>query len=98
MGWLLDVCALRKLGPWCLLLLAFTSALTAKGQEVPQSQALVPITIARTAGHEDGEARLVEKDKNGKTKIRKVAPHAVSAWRVRGPYGALVVVVQPARG
>jgi hypothetical protein len=54
-----------------------------------------PITIVRKPGHEDGEAQIPEP---GKKKPRKIAPHAVAAWRVRGGDGALVVVLQPAKG
>ena len=58
------------------------------GQERP-AVSLTPITIVRKPGHEDGQAQMVEKGK-----IRKIAPHAVMAWRVRGGEGALVVVLQ----
>lgn len=54
---------------------------------------LSPITIVRKPGHEDGQTQMVEKGK-----IRKIAPHAVAAWRVRGDAGALVVVLQPEKG
>lgn len=56
---------------------------------------LAPISIVRKPGHEDGEARIAATGPKGKP--RKIAPHAVAAWRVRGEYGALVIVVQPAK-
>jgi len=49
----------------------------------------VPITIVHKPGSRDGQAQYVE---NGK--IRKIAPHAVAAWRVRGGEGALVIVLE----
>jgi hypothetical protein len=55
--------------------------------------ALAPITIVRKPGHEDGQAQMVEKGK-----VRKIAPHAVAAWRVRGEDGALLLILQPAKG
>jgi hypothetical protein len=50
------------------------------------------ITIVRKRGHEDGEAQIKV---NGK--VRKVSPHAVAAYTVRGGEGALVIVLQPAK-
>lgn len=47
-----------------------------------------PITIERKPGHADGEAQYLEKGK-----VRKVAAHAVAAWRVRAGEGALVIVL-----
>jgi hypothetical protein len=71
----------------------------ARGQQSGTAlQPIAPITIKRKPGQSAGEAQILEKGKDGKTKVRKVAPHAVAAWRVRGIYGALVVVVQPAKG
>jgi opacity protein-like surface antigen len=58
-------------------------------------EAATPITIVRKPGHEDGLAQIVEK---GKKKPQKIAPHAVAAWRARGVDGALVIVLQPAKG
>ncbi|WP_035346949.1 LssY C-terminal domain-containing protein [Edaphobacter aggregans] len=85
-----------------LLLAAGAASLCARAQSPSATQplsaapeAVTPITIVRQAGHEDGVAQIVEK---GKKKPRKIAPHAVSAWRVRGGDGALVVVLQPAKG
>jgi len=57
------------------------------------SVSLSPITIERKPGNEDGQAQMMEKGK-----VRKIAPHAVAAWRVRGDVGALIVVLQPAKG
>ena len=51
------------------------------------------ITIVRKPGQEDGEAEMTV---NGK--VRKIAPHAVEAWKVRGGAGALVLVVDPPKG
>jgi LssY C-terminus len=99
MSGLQDLCRRWKIAPGFLLLLALLAADRAKGQQAEvESKKLVPITIKRQPGHEAGEAQIVENDKNGKPTARKVAPNAVSAWRVRGSYGALVVVVQPAKG
>ncbi|MBS1800242.1 MAG: LssY C-terminal domain-containing protein [Acidobacteria bacterium] len=56
---------------------------------------LAPITIVRKPGHEDGEAQMPGEKKG---KVRKIAPHAVAAWRVRGDAGALILVLQPAKG
>ena len=63
-------------------------------QAAKPSAPLAPITIVRKPGHEDGEAQMVDE----KGKVHKIAPHAVAAQRVRGDVGALVVVVQPAKG
>ncbi len=54
---------------------------------------LEPISIVRKPGQEDGEAQIA--GSGPKAKPRKIAPHAVAAWRVRGPYAALVIVVEP---
>lgn len=51
------------------------------------------ITIARKPGQEGGEAQMTA---NGK--VRKIAPHAVQAWKVRDGAGALVLVAEPAKG
>jgi len=51
------------------------------------------ITISRKPGHEDGEAQMIV---NGK--VRKISPHAVAAYTVREGEGALVIVLQPAKG
>ena len=50
------------------------------------------ITIVRKPGEEAGEAEMTA---NGK--VRKIAPHAVEAWKVRDGAGALVLVVVPAK-
>jgi hypothetical protein len=63
----------------------------ASGQK--SSTPLAPITIERKPGHEDGEAQMVE---NGK--VRKIAPHAVAAWRVRGDEAVLIAILEPAKG
>ncbi len=93
--WSQDVVDLRRvracsLWHWLLTGLLLTSFMHA--QQKP-SAALSPITIARKPGHEDGQAQITEK---GKT--RKITPHAVAAWRVRGEDGALVLVLQPSKG
>jgi hypothetical protein len=51
------------------------------------------ITIVRKSGHEDGEAQMKV---NGK--VRKISPHAVAAYTVREGEGALVIVLQRAKG
>ena len=51
-----------------------------------------PITIARKPGHEDGMAQMLVEGK-----VRKISPHAVAAFTVRGGAGALVIVLQPAK-
>jgi opacity protein-like surface antigen len=52
-----------------------------------------PITITRKPGMEDGEAQMTVKGK-----VRKISPHAVAAFNVRGGEGALVLVLVPAKG
>ncbi len=99
MSGLQALCRRWKAVPGFLLLLALLATDRAKAQQAEtESKKLVPITIKRQPGHEAGEAQIIEKDQSGKAKTQRVAPHAVSAWRVRGIYGALVVVVQPAKG
>lgn len=73
----------------------FAVALHSSAQATKTDAATVPpeITIARQPGHDDGTAQMVVK-----RKVRKVAPHAVAAWRVRGGEGALIIVLQPAKG
>ena len=44
-----------------------------------QNTASAPITIVRRPGHEDGMAQMMVKGK-----VRKISPHAVEAWTVRG--------------
>ena len=51
------------------------------------------ITIAHKPGQEGGEAEMTVKGK-----VRKIAPHAVEAWKVREGAGALVLVVVPPKG
>lgn len=60
-----------------------------RSQENPST---APITIVRKPGHEDGQAQMVDKGK-----VRKIAPHAVAAWKVRGGEGALILILQPAK-
>jgi opacity protein-like surface antigen len=52
-----------------------------------------PITIVRKPGQEDGEAQMTV---NGK--VRRIAPHAVEAFKVRGGEGALILIMEPAKG
>src|ERR1700761_4137330 len=52
-----------------------------------------PIVIVRRAGKEDGEAQMTVKGK-----VRKISPHAVAAFRVRGGQGALIIGLEPAKG
>jgi hypothetical protein len=57
------------------------------------------ITIDRKPGHEDGEAQMIVKGKApAADKVRKISPHAVEAFTVRGGEAALIVVLQPAKG
>ena len=58
-----------------------------------QNTASAPITIVRRPGHEDGMAQMMVKGK-----VRKISPHAVEAWTVRGGEGALIIGLQPAKG
>jgi hypothetical protein len=58
-----------------------------------QNAATAPITIVRRPGQEDGMAQMVVKGK-----VRKISPHAVEAWTVRGGEGALIIGLQPAKG
>lgn len=51
------------------------------------------ITIARKPGQQDGQAQMIVKGK-----VRKIAPHAVAAWTVKGGEGALLIVLQSAKG
>src|SRR6201996_2727628 len=65
-----------------------------KGTAKPVGPAVTSdITIVRKPGQEDGEAQMTV---NGK--VRKIAPHAVEAWKVRDGEAALVLVLQPPRG
>ena len=74
---------------WSLILFFLASS-----SQAQQSNADVsPITIVRKPGHEDGQAQMVV---NGK--VRKISPHAVGAFVVRGGDGALVIGLQPAKG
>lgn len=76
---------------WFLLGLLMTPA--TRAQQKSSTDTPSPITITRKPGHEDGQAQMME---NGK--VRKITQHAMAAWRVRGDAGALVVVLQPAKG
>ncbi|MEG9437046.1 LssY C-terminal domain-containing protein [Edaphobacter sp. HDX4] len=71
---------------WCSLVTEF-SVLPVTAQQHHSASSISPITIVRKPGHTSGEAQIVE---NGK--VRKISPHAVAAWRVRGGEGALVIV------
>jgi hypothetical protein len=51
------------------------------------------ITITHKPGQEGGEAEMTV---NGK--VRKIAPHAVEAWKVRDGAAALVLVVESPKG
>jgi hypothetical protein len=77
-----------RVGLWFLL--GFLMAPVGHAQQ-ESVEAPAPITIARKPGHVDGEAQIVEKGK----KPRKIAPHALAAWRVRDGAGALVIVSGP---
>ena len=52
-----------------------------------------PVTIARKPGSDEGEAQMVIDGK-----VRKIAAHAVEAWKVRGGEAALVMVHEKAKG
>jgi hypothetical protein len=52
-----------------------------------------PVTIAHKPGTDEGEAQMVIDGK-----VRKIAAHAVEAWKVRGGEAALVVVHEKAKG
>lgn len=67
--------------------LAGCLVLPVTAQQHKIASSISPITIVRKPGHASGEAQFIE---NGKT--RKITPHAVAAWRVRGGEGALVIV------
>lgn len=62
----------------------------AKAQQGHAAQS--SITVVRKPGREDGEAQMIVMGK-----IRKIAPHAVATWLVRGGEGALILVLQPAK-
>ena len=87
--------ALLRWNGWRWLLVAVTVVPCRAAQTQKAATELAPVTIVRKPGHEDGEAQIMEK---GKKKPSKIAPHAVSAWRVRGDEAVLVVVLQPAKG
>jgi opacity protein-like surface antigen len=69
--------------------------LTTAAEPAKHEAPLPPITVVSKPGQEGGEAQIAATGPKGKP--RKIAPHAVAAWRVRGPYGALVIVVEPAK-
>lgn len=92
----------RRLLLLSVLLISFAQAqepterrpLTTGGPtEAKPAAPLAPITIVRKPGHEDGQAQMI----GAKGKVRKIAPHAMAAWRVRGEDGALVIVVEAAK-
>jgi len=89
----------QRLQRWFLpvLLISFlvSSELGLAAQQTKPAAAK-EITIVRKPGHEDGEAQIPGGKKDGKP--RKIAPHAVAAWLVRGDEGALVLILQPAKG
>jgi len=75
-----------------------TAGQTGSGQDKRAATAVTAaassdITIVRKPGSEGGEAEMTV---NGK--VRKIAPHAVEAWKVRDGEGALVLVVEPPKG
>jgi LssY C-terminus len=76
---------------WIGLSLTIFSALSAEAQQ--KDADVSPITIVRKPGMEDGEAQMTVKGK-----IRKISPHAVAAFNARGGEGALILVLQPAKG
>lgn len=82
-----------KLGyfPICLWFLSGFLIVSAGYAQQRASSTETPITIVRKPGNVDGEAQIVEPGK----KPRKIAPHALAAWRVRDGSGALVIVSGP---
>ncbi|CAN5747568.1 hypothetical protein BH10ACI4_BH10ACI4_00760 [soil metagenome] len=81
--------AVLKLSVSVLMFMAVVSSSFAQQKESVPS----PITIVRKPGQEDGVAQMTA---NGK--VRKISPHAIAAFTVRGGEGALVVILQPAKG
>src|SRR6202012_985791 len=93
-----------KLCPWepylhrsspalCAVLAAFalfSAPKIASAQSQPDES---PIVVVRRPGREDGEAQMTVKGK-----VRKISPHAVAAFRVRGGQGALIIGLEPAKG
>ena len=75
---------------WSFLLLFVAGSLQAQKENFPASS---PISIASKPGRDDGEAQMIV---DGKP--RKIAPHAVAAFTVRGGQGALIIVLQPEKG
>jgi hypothetical protein len=73
---------------WSLILLLLASPSPAQQKSVDLS----PITIVRKPGQEAGQAQMIVKGK-----MRKISPHAVEAFTVRGGGAALVIVLQPAK-
>jgi LssY C-terminus len=77
----------------CAVLAAFTffpAPRIASAQPRADEPAIV---IVRRPGREDGEAQMTI---NGK--VRKISPHAVAAFRVRGGQSALIIGLEPAKG
>jgi opacity protein-like surface antigen len=83
------------LSHWVVVVVLGLAAMQPSAAQETKTPATVPpeITIAHKPGREDGTAQMVVEGK-----VRKVAPHAVAAWRVRGGEGALVIVLEAAKG
>jgi LssY C-terminus len=79
------------LNGWGWFLVLFSLATCLRAQQTNASQS--PITIVRKPGQEAGQAQMTV---NGK--VRKISPQAVEAFTVRGGEGALVIVLEPAKG
>jgi hypothetical protein len=72
-----------------LILFSLAASSAAQQKKAPPS----PITIVRKPGQEAGQAQMMV---NGK--VRKISPHAVAAFTARGGEGALIIVLEPAKG
>ena len=71
---------------WVFMLLSATAVLHAQQKSAASS----PIAVRRRPGREDGPAQMLVGGK-----LRKITPHAVAAFLVRGGQGALIIVRQP---
>ena len=77
----------------CAVLAAFTFFPAPKIASAQSQADEPPIVIVRRPGREDGEAQMTIKGK-----VRKISPHAVAAFRVRGGQSALIIGLEPAKG
>lgn len=77
----------------CAVLAAFTFFPAPKIASAQPQADEPPIVIVRRPGRDDGEAQMTIKGK-----VRKISPHAVAAFRVRGGQSALIIGLEPAKG